>query len=176
MWTPFAPFTDAWKSFSNNEKRNIVVYITGIMLYKFGLDGFNGSAIALAVNNYDFHATLDHTRPRTFEKVGLMVGINQILQCVGSILTAPIVTRFPAKNVLSIAVIIFGLFVSGLLVLDTVAGGYFNDPPWKKYPYGHYGPESIIVFYSLCGLAQGKVELTRRVIPRDIVGNDIKKL
>ncbi|CAF4336800.1 unnamed protein product, partial [Adineta steineri] len=32
-----------WKLYSSREKRNIIIYIVGIMLYKFGLEAFNGS-------------------------------------------------------------------------------------------------------------------------------------
>lgn len=38
-------FTDSWKAFTASEKRNIAIYIGGIMLYKFGLEAFNGSII-----------------------------------------------------------------------------------------------------------------------------------
>jgi len=40
-------FTDSWKVFSGVEKRNIAIYICGIMLYKFGLEAFNGSIIGV---------------------------------------------------------------------------------------------------------------------------------
>lgn len=32
-----------WNLFSPEERRNIFIYIGGIMLYKFGLEAFNGS-------------------------------------------------------------------------------------------------------------------------------------
>ena len=41
----FSLFTDSWKAFSAVEKRNITIYICGIMFYKFGLEAFNGSIV-----------------------------------------------------------------------------------------------------------------------------------
>jgi hypothetical protein len=45
--TGLSILTDSWKSFSGTEKRNITIYILGIMLYKFGLEAFNGSIIGM---------------------------------------------------------------------------------------------------------------------------------
>lgn len=50
----FGEVAGSWKLFSPEEKRNIAIYILGIMLYKFGLEAFNGSITALATNRYDW--------------------------------------------------------------------------------------------------------------------------
>ena len=89
-----------WSLFNAQEKKNIAIYITGIVLYKFGLEAFNGSLVALATNRYDNDAKLSGRRAQTFFKVGLLTGLNQAFQCVGSILIAPLIKRFPTKMVL----------------------------------------------------------------------------
>jgi len=89
--SPFAVIGDSWRTFSREEKRNIAIYIAGIMLYKFGLEAFNGSVIALATNRYDYDAEINKTKARTFERVGLLAGLYQAFQCVGSILIAPLI-------------------------------------------------------------------------------------
>lgn len=71
---------NTWYLFSSAEKRNIAIYILGIMLYKFGLEAFNGSLIALATNRYDYDAKLKGVTPNTFERIGLLVGLNQAFQ------------------------------------------------------------------------------------------------
>ncbi|KAL3468806.1 hypothetical protein BJX99DRAFT_101212 [Aspergillus californicus] len=91
------------------EKRNIAVYILGIMMYKFGLEAFNGSIVTLATNRYDYDAWLTDTQPKTFQRVGFMVGLNQACQCIGSILIAPLIRRFPSRLVLAGAVLVFFL-------------------------------------------------------------------
>jgi hypothetical protein len=48
--------TNSWALFMPTEKRNIAIYILGIMLYKFGFEAFNGSIVALATNRYDYEA------------------------------------------------------------------------------------------------------------------------
>jgi len=93
--------TESWSTFTPNEKRNVALYIAGIMLYKFGLEAFNGSITALATNRYDYEADLAGRAANTFERVGLLTGLNQAFQCVGSIMIAPLIKKFPTKNVLS---------------------------------------------------------------------------
>jgi hypothetical protein len=175
--------TEAWKTFTPIERRNIAVYICAIMLYKFGLEAFNGSIVALATNRYDHLARTTKSPSKTFERVGLLTGLNQAFQCVGSILIAPLVKRYPTKNVLSIAIFVFGILSALLLVIDAATGGTFVPAAFKEtHPehdfsyYGDYNTDGMIPVYSVCGVVYGMVELIRRVIPRDIVGGNIQKL
>jgi len=67
-----------WTFYKPKERRNIAVYIIGVVFYRFGLEIFNGSIITLAV---------DRISPEhTFEKLGALTGINQAMQFVGAIL------------------------------------------------------------------------------------------
>ncbi|KAA8898493.1 hypothetical protein FN846DRAFT_962186 [Sphaerosporella brunnea] len=175
--------TDGWKSFSGTEKRNIAIYICGIMLYKFGLEAFNGSIIALCTNRYDYDAQLAGVPPKTFERVGLVTGLNQAFQCVGSVLIAPLIKRYRTKNVLACAILMFGLCTAILLILDGATGGIIRPKDWsknhKKNDYSYYGDyrtDAIIPIYCVAGIAYGMVELIRRVVPRDIVGGNVQKL
>lgn len=177
-----SPF-HTWGMYSPVEKRNLIVYVVGIMLYKFGLEAFNGSVQALATNRYDFEAARAGKPSHTFERVGLLVGLNQASQCAGSILIAPLVKRFPTKLVLSMAIFVFGLLTAVLLILDAARGGGFRPKNWHHTHkandfsyYGNYDTDGIIPIYCIAGIAYGMVELIRRVIPRDIVGGDVQKL
>ncbi|KAK0725861.1 major facilitator superfamily domain-containing protein [Lasiosphaeris hirsuta] len=161
----YANFRDGLQAFSPQERRNIIIYIAGIMVYKFGLEAFNGSVVALATNRYDFESIRDRTPSRTFERVGLLTGLNQAFQCVGSILIAPLVKRFATKNVLSCAILVFGLCTTLLLIIDAATGGTFMPAAYAMIPV-----------YCVSGIAYGMVELIRRVIPRDIVGGNVQKL
>jgi MFS family permease len=174
---------NTWALFTPTEKRNIAIYIAGIMLYKFGLEAFNGSIVALATNRYDYDARQTKSVARTFERVGLLTGLNQAFQCVGSILVAPLVKRFATKNVLSTAILVFGLLTAILLIVDAATGGSIKPKDWSKTHksddfgyYGDYNTDGIIPIYCIAGIAYGMVELIRRVIPRDIVGGDVQKL
>lgn len=175
--------TEAWRSYTPLERRNIAIYIGAIMLYKFGLEAFNGSIVALATNRYDELARETHTPSKTFERVGLLTGLNQACQCVGSILIAPLIKRYPTKNVLCFAVLVFGIFSALLLIIDAATGGTFIPPHFEdSHPvndfsyYGDYNTDGMIPIYCVCGIVYGMVELIRRVIPRDIVGGNIQKL
>ncbi|EAQ85512.1 hypothetical protein CHGG_09526 [Chaetomium globosum CBS 148.51] len=165
----FSDLRESLRSFTPQERRNIAIYIAGIMVYKFGLEAFNGSIIALASNRYDYEAIRDGTPSRTFERLGLLTGLNQAFQCVGSILIGPLVKRYPTKNVLSCAILIFGVCSALLLIIDAATGGTFM-------PCSLYNTDVMIPVYSVCGIVYGMVELIRRVIPRDIVGGNVQKL
>ncbi|OAL27991.1 hypothetical protein AYO20_09613 [Fonsecaea nubica] len=179
----FEAIKESWRLFTPMEKRNIAIYIVGIMLYKFGLEAFNGSIVALATNKYDYEAWLTDTTPRTFERVGLLTGLNQAFQCVGSILIAPLIKRWPTKLVLAVAIMVFGVMTAILLVVDAGTGGRFKPDNWGDTHddddfgyYGSYNANGIIPIYCVSGIAYGMVELIRRVIPRDIVGGNVQKL
>ncbi|WEW56260.1 hypothetical protein PRK78_001699 [Emydomyces testavorans] len=174
---------DNWYMFSPLERRNLTIYILGIMIYKLGLEAFIGSIVALATNRYDYDAFKAHTPPKTFERVGLLSGLNQACQCIGSILIAPLVRRAAPKMVLAVSVLVFGLFTALLLILDASTGGTFvpaeyrkNHPSMDFHYYGRYNTDGMIPIYCVTGIAYGMVELIRRVIPRDIVGGNVQKL
>lgn len=201
----FKEAIDGLKEFTPSERRNIILYIIGIMIYKFGLEAFNGSIVALATNRYDYDAFLSGTSSKTFERVGLLTGLNQAMQCVGSIIIAPLIKQFPTKNVLSGAIIIFAIFTAILLIVDAAAGGswipeeykglnhpddryalfqlhpyydiHLTRPEIKRFEYyGRFNTDGMIPIYAVCGVAYGMVELIRRIIPRDIVGGNVQKL
>lgn len=146
MVRPLAVIRETWSLYTPAERRNIAIYIAGIMTYKFGLEAFNGSVIALATNRYDHLEASTHTSI-TFQRVGILTGLNQAFQCVGSILIAPLIKRFRTKNVLACAMLIFGLMSSLLLILDAATGGKFRP---KEHPdndfsyYGDYNTDGII--------------------------------
>ncbi|KAL0941964.1 uncharacterized protein CTRU02_204727 [Colletotrichum truncatum] len=172
----FEDLRDSLRAFAPQERRNLLFYILGIMVYKFGLEAFNGSITALATNRYDYESIVNKTDSRTFERLALLQGLNQAAQCVGSIIIAPLVKRFPTKNVLACAIFIFGLCSAILLILDAATGGTFvpeayreNHPKNEWSYYGKYPNDAIIPIYTISGIAYGCVELIRRIIPRDIV-------
>lgn len=173
---------NTWNLYSTEEKKNIAIYICGIMLYKFGLEAFNGSIIALATNRYDYDAQIRKVKPKTFQQTGVLTGLNQAFQCVGSILIAPLIKRFPTRSVLSFAILLFGLLTALLLIVDAATGGRIKPKDWSKTHkkddfsyYGTYNTDGMIPIYCVTGIAYGMVELIRRVIPRDIVGGDVQK-
>lgn len=60
-------------------------------MYKLGLEFFNGTITTLATDRF--------RSAQTFTKLGAAQGINQAAQCVGAILIAPLVARFPTRTV-----------------------------------------------------------------------------
>ncbi|KAG0272676.1 hypothetical protein BGZ95_011548 [Linnemannia exigua] len=158
MGNPFADFTAT-------ERRNVMIYMTGIMLYKFGLEAFTGSITLLAQDRF---------KTNTYENLGIFQGLNQAFQCVGSIAIAPLIRRFPTRSVLSSSILLFGLLSSILIIIEVSTGGNIPENGTKRP--GNWNSVILFPIYSIIGICHGMVELIRRVIPRDIVGGDVVKL
>lgn len=164
-----------WHLFSKREKENMMIYIAGIMVYKFGLEVFVGSFISLATNRYDYAARIGGYAPITFGRIGLLQGVNQAAQAFGAILVAPLVKRWETRIVLSVAMLVFALFTTLILIVDAATGGTFKPAGASLTDfsyYGKYNTDGMIPVYAVTGIVYGMVELIRRVIPRDIVRSD----
>lgn len=104
------------------------------MFYKLGLEFFNGSITTLASDRFDARTTFAKRKPhlpiesvpliyrRNLDIVGAAQGLNQAAQCVGAILIAPLVKRWPTRTVLSAAIFLFALMTALLLIVDAATG------------------------------------------------------
>jgi len=153
---------ETWNIYTPVERRNIAIYIAGIMMYKFGLEAFNGSVIALATNRYDELEKTTHISI-TFQRVGVLTGLNQAFQCVGSILIAPLIKRYPTKNVLACAVLIFAFMSSVLLILDAATGGKFAPRGWAKDDFSYYGDYDTDAMIPICKFITPVCQMIRYV-------------
>jgi len=160
--------SEIWNSYSGDQKRNIALYIAGIMMYKLGLEFFNGSITTLATDR--FKATNKYT------KLNAASGVNQAAQCVGAILIAPLIKRWPTRSVLAGAIFLFSVMTVILLIVDASTGGRMKPAGAKNPVYGNWDANLIFVVWTLAGICYGMVELIRRVIPADIVGGNVLKL
>lgn len=151
-----------------DQRRNIMIYVAGIMCYKFGIEYFNGAFLALANERFG---------EARYEKLGLLTGLNYAAQGIGSIAIAPLVKRMPIRIVLMGAIIAFGVVSAMIMIVDATTGGKIkfktaND----EVQYGSWNPNLMFPIFTFSGLSYGMVELIRRVIPRDIVGGDPARL
>ncbi|CAF2637713.1 unnamed protein product [Rotaria sp. Silwood2] len=95
------------------------------------------------------------TSTRTFEKVGLLIGLNQASQYIGSVLVSPPVKRWRIQFVLSSIIFILALSTAIFMIIDVATGGRIKPK---------------------AGITLGIVESIRRVIPANIVGGSMIKL
>jgi len=147
----------------------MATYIGGIMFYKIGLEFFNGSITTLATDRF--------STAHTFTKLGAAQGLNQAAQCVGAILIAPLIRRWPTRTVLASSIILFSLMTALLMIIDASTGGQVKyKTADDQVHYGNWNPNAIFFIWTLSGITYGMVELIRRVIPCDIVGGDPTKL
>ncbi|PWY99501.1 hypothetical protein BCV70DRAFT_119590 [Testicularia cyperi] len=157
-----------WSAFTPDQRKNIAIYTLGIMCYKFGLEYYNGSFITQANERFG---------DRRFEKIAILTGTNYAAQCIGSIIVAPLIKRFPTRSVLATAVFTFGLIATIPLIADAATGGVLKfKTANNKTKYGSWDPNGLFPIYVVSGISYGTVELIRRVIPRDIVGGDVQRL
>ena len=63
--------------------------------------------------------------------MGATQGINQAAQCVGAILVAPLIKRWPTRTVLVSAILFFSLMTTILLIVDAATGTCF--PSCRRY-------------------------------------------
>ena len=171
--TPEEPF------FTKEERWNIFIYIIGLMCYKFGLESYNGTLRALAVDRFA-KAELP-----TYTYLGLLDGFNAAAQCVGSIVVGPLMKMFKVKTIIAGAIAIFAIISSIVMFIEKTHGGTMPTtcvskdgmpPKCTGAIAGDWDPIGIIPVFVFGGIPYGVIEIVRRIIPQQIVGNDENKL
>ena len=102
--------------FTLQERRNICIYIVGIMFYKFGLESYNGSVRALAIDRF----TKSGLPIYTYQ--GLLDGFNASAQCIGSILVGPLLRLFFARTVMFQAMAVFSIISMIIMCIESTHG------------------------------------------------------
>ncbi|KAI9342324.1 hypothetical protein BDR26DRAFT_836570 [Obelidium mucronatum] len=166
--------------FTSEQKRNLLFYTIGIMCYKLGLESALGAVKTMMTERFNSNP---ETSPNAFAIIGLLEGLNQLCQSLGSIAVAPLIFRFKTPRVLGSAILFFAALTLVFLIIEPATGGRivtYLTVNGKESPdpstYGNWTPYLIFPLFLAIGIAYGIVELIRRVIPRDIVGGDVAKL
>lgn len=105
--------------FSEKETKNVFLYITGIMCYKFALETYLGSISITAVDRFP--------KENAFTLLGALQGANQACQCIGSLLVAPLIIRYSTNKVLGMAIWLFCIMAIALLVAEAATGGTLTE-------------------------------------------------
>ncbi|KAI9328426.1 hypothetical protein BDR26DRAFT_912774 [Obelidium mucronatum] len=148
---------EMFPGFTAEQKRNLMFYTIGIMCYKFGIESALGSVKTMMTERFNSNP---QTTANAFATIGILEGLNQLCQSLGSIAVAPLIFRFKTPRVLAVAI-------------TPITGGQLSPDPET---YGNWTPYLIFPLFLAIGICHGIVELIRRVIPRDIVGGDSTKL
>lgn len=101
--------------FNENEARNVILYIIGIMFYKFALETYLGSISITAADRFP--------KENAFALLGALQGANQACQCIGSLMVAPLVLRFQTNRVLGMAIWVFCIMAVALLICEGASDG-----------------------------------------------------
>jgi len=179
LWKDESLSTPDSPVFSKAERYNIFFYIVGIMCYKFGLEQYNGTVKALAVDRF---ASWNYPK---YTYSGYMDGFNAATQCIGSIIVGPLMTIFPIKTVLSTSLLVFAVISMIIMCVEKANGGTFPTkcvtkdllpPVCTGATAGNWDPAGIIPVFVFSGIPFGAIEIVRRIIPQQIVGGNEMKL
>ncbi|KAJ3104243.1 hypothetical protein HDU97_009411 [Phlyctochytrium planicorne] len=171
---------DMFKEFSLTEKRNIFIYTTGLVFYKFVLETLGACMSGIVLNRLGYDPVTKKAGPSTGLTWTAMQSINLTCQCLGSLLIGPLVKRFRAGTIITSTTFAFS---AALLIIPTLEGATGGRMPQvntkgSSIPstWGSWSPYLLYLFFPLFGFFTGMIDLMRRVIPNDIVGGDPTKL
>lgn len=170
----FGGISISLREFTPIEKRDMLLYILGVMFFKFGSEAFNGSVVALATKLFDATGM-----GGSFGRLGVLQGLNLGMRCFGSIMVPPLIRRFASRDILSAACAVLGLTVAFVLIVDAASGGRFRSGVEQERLTDHHGdfhPDVMIPVYAILGFSNGMIDLVRSLIPRDMVGGNVEKL
>ena len=164
-----------YESYSKPESRNLILYIIGLMTFKFALETMNACMNGIVINRL----AKDPSQKTSAGVVwAQMQGLNLALQVVGSLLVGPFIRRWYGKNVMSLSILGFGLVTLLVPILELSTGGRIPGNLGSKNIefWGSFSPYAIYPIYGAVGLFSGMLDTLRRVIPADIIGGDAIKL
>jgi len=148
-------------TFSRDEKSNITMFIIGIMCFKFAFESLNSSVSFLAQEKFAKSISLTMTP--------VLTSCFNIMQCICSIGAAQLLVRFRTNVILAFSMFCFGGLALILIIINASTGGTFTKQ-------GDWSPWILFPIFLPMGGCLGVLELVRRVLPRDIVGENPEKL
>ncbi|KAJ3111966.1 hypothetical protein HDU96_005105 [Phlyctochytrium bullatum] len=176
-------FKSIFKEFSAEEKRNIALYTTGVLLYKFVLETMGACISGIVLNRLTYDWANNKANPQSSRGLTWtsMLSINLAMQCIGSMLIGPLVKRFRPGNIFGTTVLCFSLALLVVPILEASTGGKAplenrRGASGIARNWGSWTPYLLYLLFPMYGLFQGMVDLLRRTIPNEIVGGDAIKL
>ncbi|KAJ3204369.1 hypothetical protein HDU67_009552 [Dinochytrium kinnereticum] len=169
-----------FQDFSPTERRNILIYIMGLTIYKFVLETLGACMSGIVLNRLGYDPVTKKPGSNTGVIWTTMQSINLACQCLGSLLIGPLVKRFRIGTIFATTVVCFAVVLSVIPILEGATGGKIPKVTSKGSSiasnWGTWDPYLLYLLFPLSGLFAGMVDLMRRVIPNDIVGGDAIKL
>jgi hypothetical protein len=162
MYNPFETFTAT-------EKKNLFLYMTGLVFFKFVLETMGACFSGIVLNRLSSNTGVIWAN---------MQGLNLGFQAMGSIAIGPLSKRLHTIHILRYSVAAFGIVVAIIPVLELAYGGDIPGSSGSKSraSWASWSPFAVYPIYAAIGLFSGMIELLRRVIPADVVGGDVEKL
>ncbi|GBB88493.1 hypothetical protein RclHR1_01500023 [Rhizophagus clarus] len=132
------------------------------MCFKFAFESLGSSISFLAQEKF--------TKSIALTMTPVLTSCFNIMQCICSIGAAQLLVRFRTNIILAFSMFCFGALALILIIVDASTGGKFETPQ------GQWSPWILFPIYLPMGGCLGILELVRRVLPRDIVGENPEKL
>ncbi|EGG23830.1 hypothetical protein DFA_05966 [Cavenderia fasciculata] len=139
-----------------NETRLII----GSMFFKFAFETLSSALGLVVLDRFDdYGVTL----------LAVMNIVYFISQSFGSIMVGPFVRKFRPSRVTSCVFLLMCLTISFLLLLEAGYKGTIKS-------LGNWNKWIIIIVYLLMGASLGMVEVSRKLIPRQVLGDSSDRL
>ena len=162
-------------SYTKDESRNLVLYLSGLMTFKFALESMNACMNGIVINRGGAGSLGKSFAGTTWAQ---MQGLNLAMQVVGTLLIGPLIRRWFGKSLLAYTILCFGVVALVVPILEASTGGRIPGTLGSKDPdfWGNWSPYIVYPIYGALGLFAGMLDMLRRVIPADIIGGDPVKL
>ncbi|KAF2077182.1 hypothetical protein CYY_001503 [Polysphondylium violaceum] len=146
--------------FYTQDHLNETKIIIASMSFKFAFETFSSALGLLVLTRFDdYGVTL----------LAVMNIVYFISQSIGSVLVGPFVRSFRASRVTSFVLFFMAILISILIIVEACTGGTLDKlGSWNKW--------LITPVYLLMGLFLGMVEVSRKLTPRQVLGNNNAKL
>lgn len=169
-----------FSTFSKLEYSNVIIYMLGIVLWKFALETMNTCLSGIVLNRLDYNSVTGKGGANAGVTWTSMQIVNLTAQVVGVLIVGPLFKRFRPSNVLACTVFLWGICALCIPLIEASTGGsipgVIDKGSSKSETWGKWTPILIYIFFTLAGLFSGVIEMIRRVIPANIVGGDSIKL
>jgi hypothetical protein len=168
--------------FTRPEKRNIILYIAGIVFYKISIEMLNVCVSGILQVRFGYDPLTKKSSADAAKVWTGMQAVNLLMQMFGSLLVGPLIKKSHSAKVLSLAILGFALVIAIVPLLELIfQGGIPAKSIAEKGSsipsyWASWNPLILFAVFGLGGIFHGIVELMRRVIPVNLVGGDNQKL
>jgi len=148
--------------FTSYEKRNLTLFLIGIMAFKFTFECLSPSIGLFVLNRMNDNGNATQI-------LANLVVLYGVCQSLGSSISSGLMNRFFPHKVMTMSLCLLIAMASTYNLIEAGTGG-------TRTTEGEWNPWIVYPLYMAMGLSVGALETCRRIISSSIVGSNIDKL